>query len=504
MAAGILFSDTSRTEMGEGLVVGLVLVLVFLCLVWRSSSYTTRWVFGAGVAVFMFLTGMALCEHAWREMKVDWPSEKKIYRAVIQEPLREKPRSYQACVEIAGKDVWLYISKDSLAASLLPGDELLIYAQPEAPQNRPDDATFDYARYLYYKGISGTAYVPSDAWKKTESRRADNWKTKALWWREWMIGNYRQWGVGDEDLPVLSALTLGNKNELDKDVRQAYSIAGISHVLALSGMHIGIIWLLLDRLLRPLVWMRLRWLKGMAVIGTLWAFAFVVGLEASVVRAVIMCMLMEISLLAGVKPFSLNTLSIAALGMLLYRPFYLFDVGFQLSFVAVASILWLYPLIYGLFRIKNRMLRWSWGALSVSMAAQLGTAPWVMYYFSLFSVYFLLTNWVAAILVPFIICGALLMVLTAWLPGVQCYVVDGVNGMVALLNGMAGWSSTLPYASFSLSVLRPIEIVMFYLVLGVWVKFVKVRRRIWLIRSLALTACLLGIHLFLLLIERFG
>jgi competence protein ComEC len=269
-------------------------------------------------------------------------------------------------------------------------------------------------------------------------------------------------------------------------------------------MHIGIIWLLLDRLLRPLVWMRLRWLKGMAVIGTLWAFAFVVGLEASVVRAVIMCMLMEISLLAGVKPFSLNTLSIAALGMLLYRPFYLFDVGFQLSFVAVASILWLYPLIVGIFRIKNRMLRWSWSALSVSMAAQLGTAPWVMYYFSLFSVYFLLTNWVAAILVPFIICGALLMVLTAWLPGVQCYVVDGVNGMVALLNSMAGWTSTLPYASFSLSVLRPVEIVMFYLVLGAWVKFAMVRRRIWFIRSLVVTACLLGIHLFLLLMDRFG
>lgn len=499
MAAGILFSNTFRTEMGIGLFVGLVLVLSFLFLVWRNRSYDTRWIFGAGVSAFMFLTGMLLTENAWKEVKVDWPSGKKAYRVVVQEPVREKLRTYQTCVDIDGKDVWLYLPKDSLSARLIPGDGLLIYAQVEAPRNRTDASAFDFARYLYYKGISGTAYVPSGAWGKTEGKPVDNWKIKALRLREWVIGKYRQWGVGEEQMPVLTALTLGYKNELDEETREAYSVAGISHVLALSGMHIGIIWLLLDRLLQPLMRMRLRWLKGVGIIGALWAFAFMVGLEASVVRAVIMCMLIEVGRLSGYKPFSMNTLSIAALGMLLYRPFYLFDVGFQLSFVAVASILLLYPSINGIFRFRNRIGRWTWGVLSVSMAAQLGTAPWVMYYFSLFSVYFLLTNWVAAILVPFIIYGAVLMALTVGLPGVQSYVVEGVNGMVTLLNGVAEWTSTLPYATFSLSVLRPVEIVLFYLTIGAWVMFAKTRGRIWLIRSLALCVLLLGFHLFLLL-----
>lgn len=504
MAAGILFSNAFQTEMGAGLVVGLVLVLLFSCLVWRRRSYGTRWVFGAGVSVFMFLVGMVLSEHAWREVRVDWPTGKKAYRVVVQEPVKEKPKTYQTCVEVDGKDVWLYLAKDSLSASLIPGDELLIYAEMQAPRNRTEASTFDFGRYLYYKGISGTAYVPSGAWRKTEGGPVESWKLKALRLREWIVDKYRQWGVGTEQLPVLSALTLGNKNELDEEIREAYSVAGISHVLALSGMHIGIIWLLLDRLLRPLVRMRLRWLKGISVIGALWAFAFVVGLEASVVRAVVMCMLMEVGQLSGGKSYPMNTLSIAAMGMLMYWPFYLFDVSFQLSFVAVISILLLYPTIHGLLSFKNRTGRWTWGILSVSMAAQLGTAPWVMYYFSLFSVYFLLTNWVAAILVPFIIYGAVLMMLTAWLPAVQTYVVQAVNGMVTLLNEVAGWTSALPYSSFSLSVLEPVEFFLFYLMLAGWCMFAKTRHRVWFIRSLALCACLLGFHLFLLLWYRLG
>ena len=502
LTAGILFANTFWTENGFDLIAPLLAVLLtvllFLYLILKRHLYSARWVFGAGVAVFMFLVGVIWTNVAWEDVKVDWPSEKKAYRALVKESLREKARTYQAVVDIEGKKVWLYLSKDSLSASLSPGDGLYVYTQIKTPENREDTLTFDYAGYLYHEGVSGTAYVAADAWKKTGEEAKESLKVKALLLRESILSKYRQWGVGEEQLPVLSALTLGYKDGLDKDIRDAYSIAGISHVLALSGMHIGIIWFLLNGLLCPWENVRFRWLKSLSVVVALWVFAFVVGLEASVVRAVVMCMLMELGRLSGFKSFSMNTLAITAFFMLLYRPFYLFDVGFQLSFVAVASILFLYPLIFHTFPIKNRVGRWVWGMLSVSVAAQLGTSPLVMYYFSSFSVYFLLTNLLAAVLVPFIIYIAFLMFLTASFPDLQGYVVSLLNELVASLNGLAEWTSSLPYATFSFVMWHPVEIVFFYMMLFAWTMFWKNKKRKWLLRGLALCACLLGLHLFLL------
>ena len=443
----------------------------------RKPSYAGRWLFGAGTSCFMFLVGVVLTGHAWKEVEMDRSPSKQVYKGVLVESLVEKPKTFQCRVRTSGKEVLLYLPKDSLSVLLKPGDELLFRAKVEE----------NYARYLYYDGISGTAYVPANAWKKTESEGLDDWKTNALGIREWLIGKYRQWGIGEEQMPVLSALTLGHKGDLDKETREAYSVAGIAHVLALSGMHIGIIWFLL------------RWLKGGLVIPLLWAFAFIVGLEPSVVRAVVMCMLMELGRLSGSKVFSMNTLSVAAFFMLLYNPFYLFDVGFQLSFVAVASILLFYPSLYHVFSFKHKLARWTWGILCVSMAAQLGTAPLVMYYFSNFSVYFLMTNLVASVLVPFIIYGALLLVMAMPFSELQRYVAMMLNGLVSGLNSSAEWVSGLPHATFSFSVLRPIEIIVFYGMLGAWLMYARNRRRKWLIRGLFLTACLLMLHFCVLL-----
>lgn len=261
LAAGILFADTFRIGVGFGLVASLLLMLLFLYFLLKKHSYVIRWLFGAVLSLFMFLVGAILTGYASEAVKVDWPLERKVYRAVVQEPLQEKRRSYQVSVEVAEKEVLLYFPKDSLSASLMPGDGLYVYTRIEKPENREGKQTFDYARYLYYKGISGTAYVPSGAWRKTDARPSESLKIKALLFRERILEKYRQWGVAPEAFPVLSALTLGYKNHLDEETRDAYSVAGISHVLALSGMHIGIIWFLLNILLQPLVRMRLDWLK---------------------------------------------------------------------------------------------------------------------------------------------------------------------------------------------------------------------------------------------------
>lgn len=502
MSAGIFFAEVFRIEAGFYPIVALLSLLLVLGLLLRNHSFGKRWLFGAGVSVFMFLAGVILTEHAWKRVSVDWNADRCLYRGVVMETPQEKARTYQCRLEVSGKEVLVYLPKDSLSASVGIGDELIFETRLESPKNREGIQTFDYACYLYHDGISGTAFVPADDWKKTGKAIDMTLRQKALLFREQVLEEYKRWGVGMKQLPVLSALTLGYKGELDKETLDSYSIAGISHVLALSGMHIGIIWLLLDGVLKPLVRRRLGWLKWLLTTFTLWAFAFVVGLEASVVRAVVMCMLMELGRLLGRRPLSMNTLAIAAFLMLFYRPFYLFDVGFQLSFVAVASILILYPLISGCLSVKNRVGRYVWSVLSVSMSAQLGTAPLVMYYFSNFSVYFLFANCVVAVLVPLIIYGAILMLLmSSWSWG-QKYVVEALNGGVTVMNEIAAWTSRLPYATFSFSVIKPLEIVVFYIILALGVAYWKTGRRKWLVWILVGIVSLLSLHLCVLLTGR--
>ena len=348
----------------------------------------------------MFLVGAIGTGLAWQKVKVDWNSERDVYVGIIQEPLSEKLKTYQCRVATNRKEVLIYLPKDSLSSSLVVGDQLLFYTRVDAPRYKDGFQTFDYATYLYHDGVSGTAFVAADAWKKISGIKVDSWKIQALQIRERILRKYEEWGIESAQLPVLSALTLGYQGDLDKETREAYSVAGIAHVLALSGMHIGIIWFLLNGLFRWLLRNRLKYLKGIAIVAILWTFAFIVGLEASVVRAVIMCMLMEISHLAGVRHLSMNTLSVAAFFMLLYNPFYLFDVGFQLSFVAVASIFLFYSMVLDCIVVRNRLGRWLWGIMVLSFVAQLGTAPLVVYYFSNFSIYFLFTNIISSVLVP--------------------------------------------------------------------------------------------------------
>ena len=485
LAVGIFFAETIQLEAGHWPMLLMLCLLVALGLLLKTVPYAYRWMFGAGVSLFMILAGMVLTDMAWKEVKVDWKSEKATYKGVVQESIQEKERTYQCWVTVADKDVLLYLPKDSLSASLRVADEVIFYTRIEPPRNT----------YLYRKGVSGTAYVPADAWTNVGRSTEMSLKQKALALRERLVKKYREWGVGEEQMPVLSALTLGYKGDLDKETRQNYSVAGISHILALSGMHVGIVWLLMDGLLGLLLCGRFNVLRCVVVILLLWAFAFLVGLEASVVRAVVMCMLLGVGRLSESRPPAMNSLGVAAFFMLLYHPFYLYDVGFQLSFVAVVSILILYPLFVPLVPVKNRWGKKAWEVMAISMSAQLGTAPLVMYYFSSFSVYFLLTNLVVSILVPFIIGLAFLMMVVSPFDGVRWLVVGALDGMVSLLNGMAGWTSGLPYSSVSFSVLNPMEVVVSYVVLAFGTAYWRTGSKVWLIRVLVAVVCLLLLHL---------
>jgi competence protein ComEC len=211
-------------------------------------------------------------------------------------------------------------------------------------------SSFNYPLFLRCRGFVATSFVYWNQWRKTSVDlstlpRLDRTVLAALQLRQTMLREYEHLGFDDDRLAVAIAMTLGDKSRLTNDLREVYSISGASHVLALSGLHIGIIYALMVLVVG---YRRLGWLREILVIVGIWAYAFFTGLSPSVVRASVMITVYSLVSLANRDRMSLNTLSLTAIIMLLWNPLYLYDVGFQMSFMAVLFILLFYKPLYSL------------------------------------------------------------------------------------------------------------------------------------------------------------
>ena len=367
----------------------------------------------------------------------------------------------------------------------------------------PDE--FDYVRFLSRRQVAAIGFAYADNWKVISRGTMRPFHQQAMDCRESVLSVYRRLGFRGDDLAVLSALTIGYKEELSEDIRETYSISGASHVLALSGLHIGFLYLLLCFCLR---WLPERWrmvvlLRTLLILLSLWAFAFFTGLSASVVRSVVMFSLFALAGLSGRTNFSLNTLLIAAFFMLLCRPSWLFDVGFQLSFCAVTAILLMQPCIYRLIPVSGfRIGRYIWGLMSVSIAAQIGIAPLVLLYFSRFSTHFLLTNLLVIPLVSLIMYVAVIMLLLNPLPFLQELAAVALRGLVGALNNCVRWIEQLPWASVDGVWVYIPEVFGFYLVLilGGWYLFSRTGKRLAVCLSCIFLVCIY--HVSMRVIDR--
>ena len=240
---------------------------------------------------------------------------------------------------------------------------------------------------------------------------------------------------------VLAAMTLGDKSALTKELRETYAVTGASHILALSGLHLGIIYLLLSRLTLQ---RRRYWLSQVVVIVSIWAFVFLTGLSTSIIRSATMISIYALFSVAGRHRSPVNLLCFTAILMLLVSPSALYDIGFQLSFSAVLSILLLMPLFESLlpegFLVSHPWLRYIYNMVGVSLAAQIGVAPLIAYHFGRFSTYFLLTNFIVIPAATIILYGALLVLLFPPLSSMLLWMVD-------MLNKALGMVSQMPCAS---------------------------------------------------------
>lgn len=351
-----------------------------------------------------------------------------------------------------GGKVYLYVRRDSTRTFPQQGDTLIAATRIRRADSIGD---FDYRRYLLRQGIAGTAYVRDYSLSPSAVTHQPSLQKR-------LYSRLSAAGLSGDELATTGALTLGYKEDLDKELKRRFQASGAAHVLAVSGLHTGIIYALLLGLLtlggrrKPLYENRLgRCILSLIIIAAMWFYAWLTGMTPSVVRAVLMVTIFELGRMFYRQAISLNTIAAAAVFILLVRPLDLWSVSFQLSFAATAAIVLIARELEKLFSRgisrKYRLLNWVVGILIVSLAAQLGTLPLTMHYFGQISNYFLLTNLIvlplASILVP---CG----LITIALGGTSLGIIAGkiTYGLAWLMNHSVAWLEALPGSTTQVSI----------------------------------------------------
>ena len=267
--------------------------------------------------------------------------------------------------------------------------------------------------------------------------RIDRSKQFFLSQRSKLLERFADGGVDGDAYAVVAAMSLGDKSALTRDLKDTYSVSGASHVLALSGLHLGIIYMLLSVLLP-----RRRWpaLSQLLIILFIWAFVFLVGMSVSVVRSAIMLTVYGLLSIGNRDKMSINALAFTAIVMLMWNPAWLFDVGFQMSFLAVFAILLFVPLFDDVFSAEylmaHRWIKRIWGLVVVSCSAQLGVAPLIAFYFGRFSTYFLLTNFIVIPAAMAILWLSLVVLLFPSLAYILLYIVQCLNTILSRITAL--------------------------------------------------------------------
>ena len=440
--------------------------------------------FGLWAFSLFFSFGVWRSFGAWRDVQgVVWPEEDRMCHVILTEVPKVGERTVGAeamwCPDegmMENRKVQMVFMKDSLSVSLRVGDRLWCRGQVRKLISRGNPEEFDYAEYLSVNGVSGQAFIPSGEWGRLERDVGTDdglsfWmglRVEALRLRGRLVELYRGAGLQGEELAFFTALTLGDQSGLSDELKDVYAGVGVSHVLALSGMHLTFLVGMLNVLLLNYCRKRLWHILGIAsALLLIWIYTFLAGLPPSLVRATVMYTLMLTGSLMGRSGFSVNSLALAAMLMLCGNPLLLYDVGFQLSFLAMVGILVLCPRYQDLPLMRRPYVGWVFQSLLVSFAAQLFTIPLVAFRFGTFAPYSALATLLVSPVTALLIYG-MPVLLCSYLSGFWPEMVArGISFLETCQNGclrwMAGWPGAVVYTDWSFCFT-----VLCYIVLGIW------------------------------------
>lgn len=377
----------------------------------------------------------------------------------LEEPPVEKPRSWKAVtrvrfllqdgnkIPVKGRII-CYFKKDS-AFQLRYGSELLLKKTIQPILHSGNPGSFDYRRYCLFQGITHQLYLEADDYRPVTVSKSRSFRAFLFNLREKLLEILRKNIRGEKEPGLAEALLIGYKNDLEPTLVQAYARTGVVHIIAISGLHLGLIYWLLGLLLMPLKKnKRLRWLYPLLIITGLWLFSLLAGAQPSILRSALMftCIVCAESLSRKTSVY--NSLALSAFILLCINPFWLWDIGFQLSYAAVLSILVFYRPVYNWFYIKNKILDSLWKLNAVTLAAQVLTLPFCVYHFHQFPNLFLLSNFLAVPLSSLVLLGEILLCTIAFLPGLALQAGKIITWLIRLMNNYIEAIDRIPFSQW--------------------------------------------------------
>jgi competence protein ComEC len=439
-------------------VFGSVLFCVFLLLVFHLLSRTKnnfKLIFGVLSLLTSLLLGVASSIihketynslHYINQIK-DYENQHLI-RLVINEKLKntQKNTRYISTIRSVDKQqsfgkIILNIKKPNQIDSIKIGAELNVIGMLYKNKGSFNPNQFDYGKYLENQEIYAQVYANETqinivGTQKTIWSQFSNFRTKII--ENLALSNFKK-----EELNILIALLLGQQQDISPEILKDYQYAGAVHILSVSGLHVGFILMFITFLLKPMSnSKRNAILKLVIILISLWTYGILAGLSASVVRSVTMFSFVAIGIHLKRTVNIFHTLVVSMLLILLWKPSFLFDVGFQLSYLALFFILWVQPLLSNIWQPKNRIIQYIWDIVTVSTAAQIGAMPLSIYYFHQFPGLFFITNIIVLPLLGVIMIIGLIAIIIACFGIVPFVIAKPLEFLIEFLNYIIHWVAT--------------------------------------------------------------
>lgn len=474
------------TAFAVGIITGYYIHALRFCLVllaiaavfWFASGFLkNRLLRTTFLCVACIPVGIVLMALQKERINVALPDGTVRIEAVVIEPPHETERSWTADFLVTdgtlrGKKIRCYINKKTETIPLL-GATYNLKGRLRHFDTDSRDGNFNYARWADSHSLTAQISVygsnishADDAMERLPFKERIMLKSKML--RAGLLKSLRAKGLDGTEHAVVAAMAFGDKSMLTKETRDDYARTGVAHLLALSGMHLGVLFILLTMVFGRL---RNKLLRCVIVVVTVWAYVIFVGMPSSVVRAATMLTIYSLVAVSGRDRMSMNALLMTFALMLACSPMMIWDVGFQLSFLAVLSIFVFFPPLYSIVPSKilfeHPLLRFVWSTMTLSLAAQIGTSPLSAYYFGRFPLAFLLTNLVAIPLVTVLLYAAFLTVLFSAVPFLGGMMMSCVKTCATLLSAAIGVFASWKWASIENISINWMQMLLIYAMMAV-------------------------------------